>query len=220
MTDESSSASHLSDASTTTKGTTITGGYTMTSSSSLGTELYFYLAVVVIGVIGTAANALILYALVASEQHKKHVLIVNQNALDLYGCIFLIITYSVKLCNVHLTGWLGYWLCKLLFTDNILWWGVLGSIINLAIIAIERYLKVVHAQWSNIKLRSWQIYSAMAFAWIGAIVYINTLCFLTSTVINGVCYTMILKTDYNIFLHFLAITIYVIILLIFMSLYS
>ena len=91
----------------------------MTSSSTLVTEFYFYLAVVVIGVVGIAANALILYALVASEQHKKHVLIVNQNALDLYGCIFLIITYSVKLCNVHLTGWLGYWLCKLLFTDNI-----------------------------------------------------------------------------------------------------
>jgi len=116
MKDESSSPSHLSDATTTTEGTTITGGNTMTSSSSLGTEFYFHLAVVVIGVVGTAANALILYALVASEQHKKHALIVNQNALDLYGCIFLIITYSVKLYDVHLTGWLGYWLCNFSLT--------------------------------------------------------------------------------------------------------
>ena len=39
--------------------------------------------VLLIGVIGVAANGLILYALVASKQHKKHVLILNQNALDL-----------------------------------------------------------------------------------------------------------------------------------------
>ena len=32
--------------------------------------------------VGTAANALVLYALVASKQHKKNVLIVHQNALD------------------------------------------------------------------------------------------------------------------------------------------
>ena len=52
---------------TTEEETTITGGNTMTSSSSPGSEFYFHLAVVVIGVIGTAANALILYALVASK---------------------------------------------------------------------------------------------------------------------------------------------------------
>jgi len=46
------------------------------TSSSRGIEFYFQCAVVVIGVVGTAANALILYALVASKQHKKqcHVL--------------------------------------------------------------------------------------------------------------------------------------------------
>jgi len=108
MKDESSSPSHLSDATTTTEGTTITGGNTMTSSSSPGTEFYFYLAVVVIGVIGTAANALILYALVASEQHKKHVLIVNQNALDLYGCIFSDYNVLGKAlqCSSHWLAWL------------------------------------------------------------------------------------------------------------------
>ena len=57
----------------------------MTSSSPSSLEFYFTWAVVVIGVVGTATNALILYALVASKQHKKHVLIVNQNALDLFS---------------------------------------------------------------------------------------------------------------------------------------
>jgi len=139
MTEETSATSQLSDVVTTTEDWTTAGVNTKTasSSSSLGTEFYFHVAVIVIGVFGTAANALILYALVASKQHKKHVLIFNQNALDLFSCIFLVITYSVKLCGIPLTGWLGYWYCMLILTDNIVWWGIIGSIINLAIITIH-----------------------------------------------------------------------------------
>jgi len=51
-----------------------TGGNAMTSSSSRGAGFYFQYAVVVIGVIGAAANALILYAMVASKEHMKRLL--------------------------------------------------------------------------------------------------------------------------------------------------
>jgi len=135
----------------------------MTSSSSRGVDFYFQCAVVVIGVVGTIANALIIYALVASKQYKKHLLIINQNALDLYSCLFLVITYIVKLCNIHLSGTLGHWLCVIFFSEN-LWCGIMGSIINLAAITVERYLKVVHAVWSKNKLHKWMIYSAAAFS--------------------------------------------------------
>jgi len=217
MTDERPTTLHLFDDTTATE-TTITGVNTATSSST-GTEFYYHLAIVVIGVIGTAANGFILYALVASKQHKKLALIVNQNALDLYGCIFLIITYSVKLCNIDLTGLLGYWLCMLILNDNMLWWGAFGSTINLAIITIDRYLKVVHAAWSNKRSRNWVTYSAMAFAWIGSTVYIATLLSLTTTVIDGVCYSMIYSNDYIRFLGSIALSSYYIILLIFIFCY-
>jgi len=218
MTEESSTTSQLSDAMTTEEETTITGGNTMTSSSSRGTEFYFHLAVIVIGVVGIAANALILYALVASKQRKKHALIVNQNALDLFSCIFLVVTYSVKLCNIVLSGWLGYWLCKLILTEVILWWGIVGSTINLATITIERYIKVVH----NSKLRNWMIYSAIAFAWIGSMIYMAILVFLTSAVINGVCYVYVFKDRSGPFILFFwhFIFTYVIILLIFIICYG
>ena len=72
---------------------------------------YFQWIVVVVGLVGAAANALVLYAMAASQQHKKQLLIFNQNALDLASCVFLVLTYSVKLCNVHLSGTTGYWLC-------------------------------------------------------------------------------------------------------------
>jgi len=108
MTEESSITSELYVAMTTTGMTQVTGENTMTSSSSRGAVVYFECAVLVIGVVGTAANALILYALVASEQHKKHVLICHQNILDLFSSFFIVVTYSVKLCNIHLTGSIGY----------------------------------------------------------------------------------------------------------------
>ena len=100
MTEESSTTSPLSDGTITTTGVTqITGG--MTSSFSRRNEFYFQCGVFVIGVLGTAANALILYALIASKQHKKHVLIVHQNVIDLFTTFFMIITYTLFLCNLY-----------------------------------------------------------------------------------------------------------------------
>jgi len=57
--------------------------------------MYFQLAVLIIGVIGTAANALILYTMAASTQHKKHVLFFNQNALDFFSCFLLLSGHKI-----------------------------------------------------------------------------------------------------------------------------
>ena len=107
----------MSDAMTTTEETQITGGNNMSLSLS-NILFYFRIAVLVIGVIGTAANGVITYAMIASKQHKKHLLIFNQNALDLFSCIFLAVTYPTKLIlNIPLTGSLGYWLCTLCYSS-------------------------------------------------------------------------------------------------------
>jgi len=121
MTEESSTISHLSVAMTTKEDdeTQTTGGNSETSSVSNSAELYFSCAIIFIGIVGTAGNALILYALVVAKQHKKHVLLVNQNVLDLYSSFFLIIVYSLKLCNFRLTGTSGYWLCITLYSVKI-----------------------------------------------------------------------------------------------------
>jgi len=188
MTEEISTTLDLSVAATATDMTQTAESDTMTSSSSRGIQFYFQCAVVVIGVVGTATNALILYALVASKQHKKHVLIVNQNALDLFGSFFLTITYSLKLCNIYLTGSTGYWLCTLLLSESLSWSGIVGSTINLAIVSVERYLKIVHRNWSQKYLHEWITHSAAAFAWIGSVIYNLAVVFPTTRVIHGACY--------------------------------
>jgi len=141
-----------------------------------------------VGMIGTAANVLILYALVASEQHKTYVLIVHQNALDLITSFFMTVTYIVRLCNIHLAGSVGYWLCTLINSDCLTWWGTIASVINLASITVERYLKVVHPVWSQKKLQSWMIHSAVVVAWVISFVANIAVMFPTTRVIDGVCY--------------------------------
>jgi len=216
MSEENSTTSHLTGAETTMEVTQIASEYNMMSPSPL--YVYFEGAVLVIGSVGTAANALILYGLVASKQHKKQVLIFNQNALDLFTGTFLTIGYAVRLCNIRLTGLLGYWLCMILLSDVFIWCGMTGSTINLASITVERYLKVVHAVWSKKKLHSWMIYSAAAFAWIGSAIYNFALAIPTTAVIDGACYGYsIWKNETAEVIHIIwyFMSFYVIILLIF-----
>jgi len=59
---------------------------------ALTVEFYFKYAVLAIGLVGTAANVLVLYALIAhhARETKKRVinlLIINQNFLDLSCCL-------------------------------------------------------------------------------------------------------------------------------------
>jgi len=208
---------------TTTGVTEITGGNTVISSSSpRGIEFYFQIAVLMIGVVGTAANGLVLYALVVSKQHKKHVLIVHQNALDLFTSFFMTVSYITRLCNVYLTGSAGYWLCTMILSDCFSWWGTNASAINLASITVERYLKVVHPVWSQSRLRSWMIYLAMVTACIISFIANIAVVFPTSGVIDGVCYAYVFWKNlsgslFHYVWHFLSF--YVIIIFIFVFCY-
>ena len=159
MTDESSStsSSYLSVAMTMTGMTQNTGGNTVVPSMPRGIEFYLQCAVLVIGIVGTVQNAVIIYALVASKQHKKQVLIFYQNVLDFACSFFVVIIYSIKVSNVSFSGSVGYWLCLLIVNEHLAWYPSSCAIINLAMITIERYLKVVHPVWSKNKLRNWMI---------------------------------------------------------------
>jgi len=195
ITDESPIISNLSGDMTTTTDVTPISREDVNPLTSRDSNFYFSCAVLALGVVGTAANALILYAMVASKQHKKQLLIFNQNALDLFGSVFTIISYSLKLSNIYFVGFFGYFLCALVITDNIIWWGICGSMISLATISVERYVKVVHPQWSKKKLFKRLKYSAAAFTWIFSIIYMLAISFPTTMVLHGACYPYYLFVD-------------------------
>jgi len=182
MTEESSVDSHL-----TLDVTTMDMTQSTTSSGSSGLGFYFNCAVIVIGVIGMAINGLILYAMLAAKQHKKNVLIFHQNVFDFVSCILLAIAFSLRLCTFHLTGSAGYWLCTLLLSNFLLSSTLSGSVINLAMVTVERYLRVVYPVWSKTKIKKWMINLAMAFAWIGPIIHNLAHMFPTTAVRHGRC---------------------------------
>jgi len=153
-----------------------------------GIRFYFQCSLLAIAVVGTVANGLVLYALVASKQHKKHMLIVHQNALDFLASFFLMITYSMKFHQIYLSGPGGHMLCILLISDALPGWMTNTSIINLAVITVERYLKIVHPVWSKNKLRNWMEYLAMVVAYIPSFMALIFTCALTTVVRDGVCY--------------------------------
>jgi len=200
-----------------------TNGNTETPSSTRGAGFYFQYVVVVIGIVGAAANALVLYAMVASKQHKKQLLIFNQNVFDLCSSVLLIITYTMRVCNIYLTGTLGYWLCILILSDSFLWASISGSAINLMSITIEHYIKVVHSNWSKKLLHKWVKCSAAAFAWIAGLVYDMTMVFLTTAVIDRVCYGYLIwksKTAAIIYSVWSFVSFYIIAIFIFVYCYG
>jgi len=159
-------------------------------------QFYFKYAVLAVGIFGTAANALVLYALFAHNAHevKKRVinlLIINQNVLDLCSCLALTISVGVEVNNIYLKGSLGYFMCTVFINGTATHIAMSGSVINLVAVTIERYLKVVHAIWSKTHLRRWMIHAAMAFAWIGGFAHSAPVSFLTSRLQNGLCHAFI-----------------------------
>jgi len=166
---------------------------TVTGSSVLsrGANVYLQCAVIVIGIVGTVGNALVLYALVASKEHRKHVLIFNQNVLDLVSCFFLVVTYAVKLSNVDLAGPHGFWICMTILSEGVVWGPVAGSLLNLVAISIARYLKVVHHIWSQKMMRNWMVYAVSAFSWIAGIGVVAVTIIPTTEIVNGVCYSQV-----------------------------
>ena len=171
MSETSIFGTHLYVAMTTTDETQSSRENIMTSSLSRGSESYIQCAALVIGIVGMATNALILYAMIASKQHKKHMLIFNQNVLDCVGCVLVIITYSVKLSNIFVSGTTGYLLCMLVLSETLITSTLVGSVINLAVITIERYLKIAHSTWSQNHQRKWITYTTVAFPWLTPVVY-------------------------------------------------
>ena len=86
-------------------------------------EFYSNYAVIIIGIVGMAANALVLYALIvhrAQESKKKGVqlLIINQNLLDFCCCVTVVICLSIRVSNIYLTGAVGYISCRIFISES------------------------------------------------------------------------------------------------------
>jgi hypothetical protein len=122
-----------------------------------------------------------------ARKKMMNMLLINQLTIDLFTCIMAIPSYLVNLFNIYYTGTLGYLLCVTFCSETMMWVGLSASPINLAVIAIERYAKVVHCIWHKNHWKVWMFVVGCVLSWISGfglnVVYI--LC--TSSVSDGFC---------------------------------
>ena len=78
------------------------------STSTVSTSLMsLQSCVVALAIIGAVANGSVCFLLVQLERKKSgstNLLIINQQCIDLFSCIFAIIGYSTRHRTVYLTG--------------------------------------------------------------------------------------------------------------------
>ena len=174
----------------------------LNSSSQLLASVDFYMNVALIftGIVGSATNALVLYALIVhyiqeSKKRSVYLLIINQNLLDLCCCVFCVLCVSIKLSNIYLTDALGHILCILFINENLAITFMNTSIVNLVCLTVERYLKVVYPFWSKKYLKRWVIYALIIFSWIGGIISFLPFGIVTTYVAEGTCMVFQLYFD-------------------------
>jgi hypothetical protein len=172
---------------------TVPEGTTSTVQDDSTSMHVFEVLVVAIGTVGTLANGFMLYVMCTVKQLKKHtinVLFVNQMSLDLYSCVWLVIVYAMKLSDVQsrLTGSTAYYVCLFVTSETIIWYGLVGSSVNLAAIAVDRYVKIVHPIWHKNRFRPWMVNAAIAFAWFNGVVANQILGSTSTVVVDGECW--------------------------------
>jgi hypothetical protein len=127
---------------------------------------------------------------VQTKKKMMNVLLINQLATDLFCSVLIILSYSVHLVNIYFIGPSGHWLCFFFSSDLPLWIGLNSSAINLVVIAVERYVKVVHSVWHKNNFKRWMAYFGCAFSWGTAIIgnFFNFI--FTTYVSDGQCFPL------------------------------
>ena len=159
--------------------------------------------VILMGCIGTLANGLVVHVLSRSDQQKKsvHIFIINQLALDLFSSVAVILTYIWKLADVRLYGTLNFVLCLIIGSEDVLWIGLNGSIINMTFMTIERYIKIVFPIFHRNHYNKWITYFLMALAWATGFLMNFPAVYTTTDFSNGNClaYTIYPSVEFGVF---------------------
>jgi len=146
-------------------GTASQGG----SGQTIDVTLY-EICVVVIGVIGIVANGAVLSALLNRKLRSRanNLLIINQVSLDLYSSVLLVITFSVQMSVQTFFEPSSSAICKLFFG----YVGVHASITSLALITLERYVKIVYHIYHRKYYKNWMTTVAVVICWLSG--FLNT----------------------------------------------
>ena len=136
------------------------------------------------GSVGILANAVVLFVLVKSK--KPHgssavsIFIINQVSLDLLACSLVILGICIKQTGVRFYSKL---LCIFIGGGVSNTAALNASIMNLVILTLERYVKIVHPIYHRNHYRRWMAYVAVMLCLIDGL----TTCVVSDFVIGSNC---------------------------------
>ena len=121
----------------------------MTAESGVD-GLYVLWFVVLTGTVGCFANGVVLAALIVDKKLRNNAstfLIKYQIGLDCVACVLLIVSYSLKVKLWYSPDTMQKWgnaMCAMFVGDGLVSICLNAAAFNLVMIALERYVKIVH----------------------------------------------------------------------------
>ncbi len=117
-----------------------------TDSADKG-ETALHVLYAIIGCLGVLGNGLVIFVFLSDFQHFKSItnmLILNQSVIDFCNSVvFLILRLSPDVHNLPQNFW-GQLLCRVWFSEYIMWSLCITSTVNLVFVSLERYVAVCH----------------------------------------------------------------------------
>ena len=148
------------------------------------------------GSIGSVANGFVLLALLFARQNRRkniNVFIINQTALDLLACMFLILTIIFR--GFETTSIPGKWIVCLLFdTNTVVAVASYSSIFGLVVITVERYVKIVHPVVHRNHYRRWMTFAGVILPWVDGVCCFLIPAWATVAMVDGKCLNFVWPT--------------------------
>jgi 7 transmembrane receptor (rhodopsin family) len=146
---------------------------------------------VIIGLTGVAGNLFSCVVIISYQPLRKRLtnyFIVNQCFLDLVTAFALALNAGLEYILRTATGASLYAACYLIYTRIFFTSVFAASIWNLAALAVERYLKIVHAVRHKTSVTKTKIVGACVAVWIFGFAYRGTATLPVVLVKDGACY--------------------------------
>ncbi|XP_078346736.1 allatostatin-A receptor-like [Oculina patagonica] len=139
------------------------------TSADLGLAAAFSV-VVVINLLGNGLVCLVVFRFRGMRAPINY-LLVNLAVSDMMVALFIIPDYIVNWTFQHPSGDRGDYMCTFITGGNFVWVGMAASTFSLVVIAVERYIVVVHPLNESWRLTSRRLTAVLIAGWLYAIVF-------------------------------------------------
>lgn len=144
----------------------------MTSSMTLADKglTVAFSVVVLINLLGNGLVCLVVFRFRGMRAPINY-LLVNLAVSDMMVALFIVPDYIVNWSFQHPSGITGDYMCMFITGGNFVWVGMAASTFSLVVVAVERYIAVVHPLNKRWRLTNQRLVVVIMASWLYAIVF-------------------------------------------------